>query len=246
MFEGEQPLFNFVVPDELLAARGQQEPGQGGRGRRGPHARHRRGQASAADRHPARARVRAPGPAHGGGHGHRHHRQRHRHPGPGDQELLPPERRRAGGGDLRRRRGPDRLGDAGGGVRRPRQPQERGRHHPAHLLGHGPAHGPRAQRVALRLPLPDRRHRPGLERHRPQRLSGRRLSHPGPGPRLRLAQHERPRVPDHRDPARGLHRGGHPQLALGPGPGGPRRARGARPSSSSASPRRGPTSRATS
>ena len=30
-----------------------------------------------------------------------------------------------------------------------------------------------------------------------------------------LAQHERPGLPDHRDPARGLHRRRHPQLALG-------------------------------
>ena len=47
----------------------------------------------------------------------------------------------------------------------------------------------------------------------------------GRGPHLHLAQHERPGVADHRDPPRGLHRVGDPQLAVGPGAGGHRRAR---------------------
>ena len=67
MFEGEQPLFNFIVPDELLADAVSKSRDKAAVADVALMPGHGRGQAPAAARHPARARLRAAGPAHGGG-----------------------------------------------------------------------------------------------------------------------------------------------------------------------------------
>ena len=201
----EQALFDFIVPDELLAGGRGQSKRPRRRRRRGAHARHRRGQAA-----PLIGILRAsgfaplvlltvaamvPGTFVNG----------IRLIGTNIENSFHLERRRARGGDLRRRRGPDRWGlplalFADRGSRKIVAAITL-----LDLLGHVPlmALCPTSGRSSSSTCSPPSA---SGQRHRAQLLPGRRLSHPGPRPGLQLAQHERPVVPDRRDPARRLHR----------------------------------------
>ena len=107
-------------------------------------------------------------------------------------------------------------GDAGGGVRRPRQPQERGGGDPARLLRWESRSWRWRHNVwlfvflyliaAVGLGSSDTVHNAYLADAYPAH---------GARPRLRLAQHERPAVADRRHPARRLHRLGSPTTGAG-------------------------------
>ena len=109
MFEGEQPLFNFIVPDELLPRRSAKSRDKEAVADVALMPGHGRGQASAAHRRSCARRLLAPRPAHAGRHRTEHLRQRHQPGRHQPREVVPPERRRAGGGGLRGVGGPDRL-----------------------------------------------------------------------------------------------------------------------------------------